>query len=359
MTQTDQQKGKVFFYRRLVKPRAGSNGGNLKLRDCFNHIQHSSRWQPLIHFDPDTIWDDYPGNHWRDLKPDSVEKIAPQQGDLLFFSGHDWNCLSTAQQRQPPVPIINIVQPRHTRKQDKRQAFLKLPAIRIAKSEHGANILRQHGVNGPLFVVPDAIDLSLLPAVPDEKDIDVLILGTKQPGFAKQVYQKLQAWANTNAPDLNIQLQLPPMLPTRLDFLRLLARAKIVGCIPLAADRGSEGFYLPALEAMALETLVVCPHAVGNLGHCLHEENCIVPPFSVPEIIAGIKQMLATSLVNKNQFRKNGLATAQKHRIEHERSATLDILDQAYELWNKPELFLTSPPASSTLWQRIVRKFQV
>ena len=345
---SEQQPKQVFFYRRLINPRAGSNGGNLKLRDCFNHVTKSKQWKPVIHFDPDTVWDDNPGNHWRDLRSESVAGVHPAPGDLLFFSGHDWQCLTPKQQRQPPVPIINIVQPRHTRASDKRRPFLRFPAIRIAKSEHGANILRQHGVNGPLFVIPDAIDLSLLPPVPQEKDIDILILGTKQPEFAKAVFQELKEWSAQQYPELNIQIQLPPMLPTRLDFLKLLARAKIVGCVPLEAGRGSEGFYLPALEAMALETLVVCPHAVGNLGHCIDGENCIVPTaFTVKEVVKSIQQMQSATTKDQQQyFRQNGLVTAQNHRIENERKATLDVLDKAYTLWQQKELFLPSPPLS-------------
>ena len=80
---------------------------------------------------------------------------------------------------------------------------------------------------------------------------------------------------------LTIEIQRLPKFATRQEFLQLLSRAKIAACIPLEEERGAEGFYLPALEAMALECLVVCPHSVGNIDHCLDGFNCIVPEFTV------------------------------------------------------------------------------
>ena len=163
------EKGRVLFYRRLINKNAGTNGGNLKLRDCYDHITFSEKYQPAIYFSEDTIWHNNEGNYWNPLRSQALEKWKVNENDILFFSGTDWLVLAEAERNNPSVPIINIVQPRHTRSIDKRQQFLKYPAIRIAKSNHGAGILRAHGVNGPIYVVPDTIDLSLMPAIPENK----------------------------------------------------------------------------------------------------------------------------------------------------------------------------------------------
>ncbi|PHI20307.1 hypothetical protein CEQ90_08970 [Lewinellaceae bacterium SD302] len=337
-------KTRVLFFRRLINPGAGSNGGNLKLRDGFNHLAQSENFEPRVYFHPDTRWPaDLAGNHWADLKQDALPKWKIRADDLLFFSGHDWQSLTPEQRRRPPVPVINIVQPRHVRKQDRRREFLRHPAIRIAKSEHGASILRKYGVNGPLFVIPDAIDLDALPPIPAEKDIDILIPGLKQPDFAQKLYDNLQSWNQKGQLGLNIYLQLPPKLPERMDFLRLIARSKLIACVPLETARGAEGFYLPALEAMALRSLVVCPHAIGNVDHCLDGVNCLVPKFTVKDIAKVTKQAWNLPTAHREELIQGGLKTARKHHIEQERTATIQLVKQAPELWAQPELFLPSP----------------
>ena len=332
------KKNKVLFYRRLITKEAGSNGGNLKLRDCFDHIHFSNEFKPQVYFSKDTVWYDTAGNHWASLKEKALKQWEVKQGDILFFSGKDWLALPKEQRENPPVPIINIVQPRQTRPNDKRKQFLQYPAIRIAKSQNGANILRSHGVNGPLYVIPDAIDLGLLPDVP-VKDIDILVLGLKQPAFARGLFQMLEEWNSKESLGLKLYLQHPPKLPTRAAFLKLLSRAKIVACIPLETERGAEGFYLPALEAMALKCLVVCPHAIGNLEHCLDGINCIVPEFSQKGIVKGVQAAWNLEADKKKELLQNGLQTAERHRIENERSAILDLVAKAYDIWDQTELF--------------------
>lgn len=351
---------KVLFHRRFRSPLAGSNGGNLKLRDCYDHITYSDQYIPTVYFAPDTVWNENKGNYWSDLRSNALPKWRVDPGDILFFSGKDWQVLSPEQMIKPPAPIINIVQPRHIRKEDKRNAYLDYPAIRIAKSQNGADLLNDYGVNGPLFVIPDAIDLGILPEVPKEKDIDILIIGLKQPDFAQSLFTLLNTWNDQQKKGLNIEIQLPPKLPTRMDFLRLLSRAKIAACIPLEPQRGAEGFYLPALEAMALQCLVVCPHAVGNIDHCLHDINCIVPEYHPEAMFKGVQQMLDTPEETKNKYLQNGNETAERHRIENEREATLDLVHRAHEIWRDKSLFKenVTPKENKlkTLFQNWIRK---
>ena len=314
------------------------------MRDAFNYFAETSEWQAQVCFSKDTNWFPKSPNLWTDLKNEGITKLDPEPGDLLFLSGRDWEALPAEWQRQPPVPILNIAQPRHVRDSDGRQQFLANPAIRIAKSQHGADILKDFGVNGPLVTIPDAIDLEGLPPVPKMKDIDILVIGLKQPAFGQQVYDRLKAWNEAEGLGLSIHLQLPPKLPTREDFLSLLSRAKIVACIPLEAARGGEGFYLPALEAMALETLVVCPHATGNLGHCRDGENCIVPDFTVDGLVEGVRRMFGCGDVQKSAFLTAGKKTARAHDRKEEKAALLDLAARAYDMWSAYDFSLPLPP---------------
>ncbi|MEM8584900.1 MAG: hypothetical protein AAGF87_11550 [Bacteroidota bacterium] len=381
----------VRFHRRLIGPTAGTNGGNLKLRDSYDHFHASEQWQPSIYFSPETVWNEHPGNYWRNLKATAIPEWTVEAGDLLFFSGGDWRVLSQKQRKRPPVPIINIVQPRHTRTDDPRNEFLQHPALRIAKSTTGAEILNDYGVNGPLFVIPDSIDLSSLPPIPQEKDIDLLIIGLKEPNLGKALLEKIetsdiilsqrQSGGESNpasrstrprarigtfgessdlrkSEKINIHLQLPPKLPTRIDFLRLLARAKTVCCLPLQADRGAEGFYLPALEAMALDTLVICPPAVGNRDHCLDGINCIMPEYDLDTICDAVLKSMTWTAEKRESLIAGGRATALKHDLQQERKSILDLADQAYALWAQEDLFVpSSRSAKGSGWRQKWSRF--
>lgn len=325
---------RVLFYRKWKAKFGGSNGGNLKVRDCYNHVASTEDIKPEIFFSPETVWNDFPGNHWLDLRSHALSKWEMHEGDVCFFSGGDWRILDKDQRKHPPVPIINIAQPRHVRSEDPRHRFLSHPAIRIVKSENGARILENHGVNGPIYVVPDAIDLGILPKI-EKKDIDVLVIGLKQPQLAQKVYESLVSWSDENQYNYRIEVQLPPKLPTRLDFLSLLGRAKIAVCIPLSAEKGEEGFYLPPLEAMAMQTMVITSHAIGNVDHCIDGQNCMVCPVGKEEYVEAAKGALLMEDSDRQAYLREGLAMAQKHSIAEERKKIVEIIRNAYAIWSK------------------------
>src|SRR5690606_20582397 len=134
-------------------------------------------FSPKVYFNPKTIWFDNPGNVWSTYKNsnDEIKDWEIEKNDILFLSGVDWMILDEKQKRNPPVPRVNIAHPRHTRPQDKRNKFLKYPAIRITKSSLSKSILEKYGVNGPVFLIPDAIDPKDIPAPNINPNIDILI----------------------------------------------------------------------------------------------------------------------------------------------------------------------------------------
>ena len=77
--------------------------------------------------------------------------------------------------------------------------------------------------------------------------------------------------------------------PARPSCSTWLARARVAVFVP----NPKEGFYLPAIEAMALGTLVVCPDCVGNRSFCEPGVNCFRPPYEVGAIVAQAEQALA------------------------------------------------------------------
>ena len=324
---------KVWFYRSWRHHRGGSNGGNLKVRDCFNHILYSDKLEPVIYFDPNIAWSENQGAHWRDLRYDSEPSWNPQKEDIIFLSGSDWKILPEDQRLSSPIPIVNIAQPRHVRLTDPRNRFLQNKAIRIVKSLNGAQILKEYGVKEPLHVIPDCIDLSKMPATKKDKDIDVLIIGTKQPDLAGAIFSGLETWAKNN--DIHVHLQLPPWLPTRNDFLNLLNRAKCAVCIPLSSAKGGEGFYLLPLEAMAMKVVPITSHAIGNVNYCVDGQNCILSTGEIDDYIVKIKSFFTMHHQDINTLLNNGRDTAENHDIKVERNAILNILHEASNTWNR------------------------
>ena len=75
-------------------------------------------------------------------------------------------------------------------------------AIKELKSSlHGLSaneskkILEDFGVNGPVYLIPDAIDFKILPPYNPNPTYDIIIVGLKNAGLANKLYRKLQ-WYN-------------------------------------------------------------------------------------------------------------------------------------------------------------------
>lgn len=98
---------------------------------------------------------------------------------------------------------------------------------------------------------------------------------------------------------------------------------------------------------MALQALVVCPHAIGNVDHCRDGVNCLVPEFTVDGVVEGVKTMHGLTAMKQRAFKRAGLETAEKHDLIQERRAILELAGRAQEIWAQQELFLPSATVPS------------
>lgn len=315
----------------------GTSGGQIKVRDSFEHLRQSERFDPKVYFNPATIWFDNPGNVWLPYRHSQYEikTWQPSKNDILFFAGVDWMVLDPSERQRPQVPIVNIAHPRHIRPEDKRHGYLQHPAVRITKSSLSKKLLDEYGVNGPVFVIPDAVDPDDFPTVNTSPHTDILIVGLKNPGLAKRLYKKLK-WKNfLKGRSLNIKYQVPPKLPTRRDFLNLLNDASIIVFLPLEAKEGSEGFYLPALEAMVLQKFVICPYAVGNVDFCIHNKTCLMPEYNEKSILNAIEIALEMDTIQRQSIIDEAFRTSHNHHIDIERSKLVNLVDGIDDLWQE------------------------
>jgi glycosyltransferase involved in cell wall biosynthesis len=288
----------VLFHRDFQR----FSGGHLKVWNYFNHVRASDQFESRIAFTRESKWDET--NPWIDAREFVVE-WEPETADVLFLAGTDWRVVQDRQLHSRP--IINLIQhPRHADVTNETRKYLRNRAVRICVSREVADAINATGeVNGPVFVIPNGIDLPPMP--PNERKIDILISGFKAPDFAREIAQRL--------PDAKLIVDPLP----RNEYVDLLRSAKATVFVP----RKNEGFYLPALEGMAAGTLVICPDCFGNRSFCLDDVNCFRPAYDLNAIISAVEH--ATS-ANHTQMLERAAQTAREHSLENEREKFLSIL---------------------------------
>ena len=306
-------KKKVLFYRDFK----GFTGGHLKVWDYFQHVNSSDQFQAEIFMTQESTWKNNP---WKTIKKQCLTEWNPANSDVLFLAGMDWLALSEKQRRTPPAPVINFIQGiRHADKNNPLYDFLKYPALRICVSHEVSEALLSTGkVNGAIHTNTNGINLTDFPPLA-KKDIPLLIVGSKSPKLAFNLSKELST--------LGIDHQLITNYIPRKDFLDKLNRASMAILLP----QKKEGFYLPALEAMALKTLVICPDCIGNRSFCLDSFTCFMPHYSLKEIMRAILNAFSISKIQKLTLINNGYAMAMNNSIEKERTIFLEILSKVID----------------------------
>jgi glycosyltransferase involved in cell wall biosynthesis len=286
-------------------------------------VRASPRHEALVRFSEESVWG--PDNPWgaaRDHVLGLGQEIRP---DVLFLSGVDWTMIDRADWAESPVPIINLIQHVwHAAPNDKlgRSRFLPHKAIRICVSPEVARAIERTGrVRGPVFTIPDAIDFDRLAGLArsDPPDLDLLVLANKQPERGHAILDRLAGSGRTDIVDTR---------SPHGEVLDRIARAAVTVFVP----NPKEGFYLPALEGMALGTIVVCPDCVGNRSYCIDRVNCFRPPYAVESIVADAREALVRRAELAGMI-ESAAEMARGHDLSVERGAFLEILDRVEELW--------------------------
>ena len=284
----------------------------------------AGNYLPFIYLEPGG--DVSENNPWQSLIQYQLPEWIPSNADLLFIGGSDWFSLPFPERQNWPKPIINLIQGfRHSIPETPLYDCLSNHAIRVCESQEVANsILATGKVNGPVFTIPNGIDYSQIKGLcqPDcKKDIDILIVGLKNPKIA------IELEALCNKLSIKVVCLLKPI--PRIEFIKTMVDSNITVCLPGAP----EGFYLPALEGMAVGTFVICPDCIGNRSYCHDMHNCRIPEYSAQKIFEVVANTLIMSTLSRNQILQNAMQTVNKHSIENESSAFNSILKKLDSLW--------------------------
>lgn len=288
----------------------GLTGGHLKVWHYFVHARGSARFTPRIHLTPGSTRG--ADNPWQGVTPEPLADWRPHEAAALFVAGLDWEAVPDP----APVPVINLVQHvRHAHPGDPRRPFLRRPAVRICVSEEVAEaILATGDVAGPVHVIPNGIDLENIPCGP-RRDVEVLIAGLKNPAFAAELGRRLEA--------AGVAVDVIADMRPRGEFLERLSTARVVVTLPTE----DEGFFLPALEAMAAGALVVCPDCVGNRGFCLDGVTCLRPPYALEAVTRATLTLARMPPAAAAVMLQAAAAESRKHGLDREQLAFLRILD--------------------------------
>jgi hypothetical protein len=294
-------------------------GGQQKVADYFSHLISAAEFRPAIHFSADSVLS--PGNPWELLGSPAPVAYAPADYDYMFLAGMDWEqYLPHSHLRKP---VINLIQ--HVRHADPAQPmypFLSEPAIRICVSQQVADAILATGrVNGPVYVIANGVDLPAL--APVAKTIDALVLSLKQPQLGAQVAEELRAQGYS--------VKVVDELIPRGDLLQLMSRSRLGITLP----HHTEGFYLPALEAMQYCELALVPDCVGNRSFCVDGLNCFMPVSLDARRIVAAAQNAFTFLQTPDAaaMRAQAKATVARHSLAAEREQFLAIATRLDELW--------------------------
>ena len=305
------QKKSILFFRNFVQ----HSGGHQKVFDYFCHLHASEGYAPHISFSDSSLQDK--ANPWF---PDHAGvDFDPTAYDYLFLAGMDWKMLAK-DNVNPDQPVINLIQHvRHGLPSEDVYPFLAHRAIRICVSSEVQMAIEDKS-NGPVFTIANGIHI---PVTITKKSEDVFIAGYKNQALARDLANELGISAQID--------QLP-----REEFLEKLAAARIAVLLP----HQTEGFFLPALEAMQLSDIVVVPDCVGNRSFCTDHlqahGNCLMPRYDrggILDSIARAKAILADQ-EHSRRIKMAATKTVNQHSLNRERAEFLNLMSRIDDLWH-------------------------
>ena len=333
----------VWFYRRFWR----LNGGRLKHAHYFDHVRRVPCFSPRITFGPapaDEAFARESQRLWPSGESAPPERWEPVEGDLLFLAGLDWQYLFGSGLDGLSNPRINLVQHvRHAHEGTELHRFLAEPAIRICVSQEVADVIAATGrTRGPIVTIPNGIDVTPFepaddgsPAGFESRPFPVTIVGYKRPDLARSLATRLDV--------AGVEHRLCTEFFDRGRFLDVLAESRIAVCLPHA----EEGFYLPALESMALGCLVVTLDCIGNRGFCRHERSCLIAAPDSDALSVAVKRALAMPPPERHRMHGHAQAAAARHSLEAERARFHAVLGDVDRLWREAKTGQAPKPATS------------
>lgn len=329
----------VWFHRNFDR----LTGGQVKHAHYFDHVRRLPGYRPRITFTADAPGTK-PSSDQNRLWPAGsgfrTPRWVPQKGDVFFLAGLDWRFLAQSGLESNPNPRVNLVQHvRHGQPGTELYSHLKHRAVRICVSQEVADAINSTGqVNGPVFAIPNAVDVrfqgpaqripgwrsGLKPWALLRRRLQApttTIIGYKSPDLAQALAHRLSR--------AGVRHHLLLSLLPRHRFLAALAANSVAVCLP----HPEEGFYLPALEAMAAGCVTITLDCIGNRGFCRHQSNCLIAEPTAESLTAAIQKVLNQPPVVRKAMLRQAELTAKRHSLAAERAQFHALLKDIHQIW--------------------------
>ena len=315
----------VWFHREYTR----LTGGQVKHADYFEHVRRLPGFAPKLTLGGAKLNAKQERERqqlWPVAPSDLAARWTPQANDLLFLAGTDWRYLRSAGLERLGNPRVNLIQGvRHAHAGSELCGYLSQRAIRICVSEEVADAIRATGrTNGPIIAIPNGIDIAPPPrqkAPPNATPPAVAIVDYKRPDLGAALRQALD---QAGIPYVALTGSLP-----RSAFLRLLAAVDVAVCLPHEA----EGFYLPALEAMASGCIAVTLDCIGNRGFCHDQRNCLIAEPTAQSLRATVQEAISTPPAVREAMLSAAGDTVQRHSLAAERKRFHALLEDVDNVW--------------------------
>ncbi len=302
---------KILFVRRL-KPKGQLRGHHVKVRDYFFHCLAHPDLDPSVYFVPGENRQE--GSPWADIPQDRiVERPRMKEYDCVFLSGRDWQFLPGRLTKQKVINLIQHV--RHASRSDARFDFLKRPAFRICASPEVYQVVAPIAV-GVTVVVKYGIPMELFRGARRRRRKTIGIWAGKNRALGAKLDQELTK--------RRASVTLLGDYVTRREFAAAMQRHDLFVTLP----NKTEGFYLPALEAMASRCAVVCSDARGNRSFCIHTQTCMMPRHNDYADHLGMIQQLMDDDKLREGIRQRGVTMARSYSLEAERADFFRFLER-------------------------------
>jgi len=294
----------------FVRRWGGVNGGQIKVSDYAKHVAGSGLFEPWLFLAPESTPLD-PSLAFAGLR----RADDPDAADAYFLAGLDWRVLDAAGVRIGDRPVVNLIQGfGHADLGDPKHAYLERPALRICVSPAVAAEIDATGrANGPMVTIENGIDVAIATR-PLERARRVVIAGEKNASVALEVASALEA--------RGVPVEVLTATIARDAFLDALAGASVAVVLP----HEREGFFLPALEAMALGCAVVVPDCEGTRTFCIDGQSASVCAYAAGAIAdAALRVWDDPALAAR--LTAGGRVQAERHSLARERAQFVDALE--------------------------------
>ncbi len=320
---TSQALKKVLFYQHFGK-RGVVRGAHHKTFDFFHHIKSFPGYEPHIFFDKTSLWNtDIPWFHLFESMP-TLDDLDFEPDILFLNSGKDW--IKYTEHRAIPknMPIVSPVNNfRAVKPGHKSFDFLPTKAIRLCPSQELYEATVSHpSTNGETIYLPNGVGInSEALKLQADKKFDLLIVGNKNPALANEIFAKVKHF--------DLHTEVINGWISKEDFQNKLALSRISMHLPKVVEE----HYIPGVEAMMLDSLVIIPDCVGNRSYAKHLETCFVTEYSLVGMLHALQQVLEMDEAKKAQLCINATQASEIFQIQHEHKTLLEILDSTATMW--------------------------